>query len=160
MPDYLRNGILDFIEASPMLAKQQRSPRGMGDEFLKLSALGTKLEPAYLLHGKEYRSPFLINNSKQTEAKFFRPKTYTNEVGPGQYDIEVQDVANKASRKKQLQWRRHEPKAPGVGKSRRPASHAGPKFTADTVFMGYPLSLPSRADEKSLISIHELKREL
>ena len=138
-----------------MLTKLQRQPRGIGTEFLKLSPLGTKLEPVYLSHGREYRSPFLINGSKQTEARFYRPKTFANEVGPGQYDVDVQDVANKVSRKKQLLWRRNEPRAPGLGKSRRPGTQAAPKFTADTVFMGYPLPLPSRAGEKSLISIRE-----
>jgi hypothetical protein len=158
VPDFLKHGILDFIEASPMLAKLQQHPRDMGSEFLKLSPLGTKLEPVYLSHGREYRSPFLINNCKQTEARFYQPKTYVNQVGPGQYDVDVQDVANKVTRKKQLQWRRHEPRAPGVGKSRRLTCQAAPKFTADTVFMGYPLQLPSKVEEKSLISIHELKQ--
>ena len=143
-----------------MLAKLQTMPDGLAKEFLQLSPLGTRLEPVCLSHGREYRSPFLINNSKQTEERFFRPKTYSNEVGPGQYDVGVQDVANKVQRKKQLQWRRNEPRAAGVGVSRRPPSGAAPKFTADTVFMGYPLSLQSKTEEKSLISIHEVKHQL
>ena len=134
VPDAFQNGYLDYIQQNPIMVKSKVAFR----ELNRLSPLGTKIRPRFTLDNYQYRSPMLIRMAHQTERRFFRPKTYQNEIGPGQHDITREDISSKIKRNNMIQMQRSKDKANGIGVSKRSVQ----ELEKNIVVIGTNISIP------------------